>query len=124
MVIERELGAGGIGQVFLARDERLQRQVAVKLLPVERALDRSARLRMLREARSASALQHPGIVAVYDVGEHDGRAFIAMEFVEGETLDKFLERRGKLPPAEAVELLAAFGDAVSAAHEAGCCIVT
>lgn len=119
LVIERELGAGGMGEVFLAYDERLQRQVAVKLLPVERALDRGARQRMLREARSASALKHPGIVTVYDVGEHDGRAFIAMEFVEGETFDKFLDRRGKLPPGEAVELLAAFGDAVAAAHEAG-----
>src|SRR5688572_29611553 len=84
--VERPLGTGGMGDVYLARDERLDRPVALKLLSTARTLDPEARGRMLREARAASALRHPGIVTVYDVGEHEGRTFIAMEYVEGETL--------------------------------------
>jgi hypothetical protein len=119
LVIERQLGAGGMGEVYLARDDRLERKVAIKLLPADRALDVSARARILREARAASALHHPGIVTVHDIGEHDGRAFIVMEYVEGETVHELLERRGRIPPVEAVRILAEIGEAVAAAHDAG-----
>jgi Tol biopolymer transport system component/predicted Ser/Thr protein kinase len=111
--IERKLGAGGMGVVFLARDERLERFVAVKVL------DGDARGRMLREARSASALKHPNIVTVHDVGEHEGRAYIVMEYVEGETLDAMVKRRGPLAPSEAVRLVVEAAGAIAAAHAAG-----
>ena len=117
--VERPLGAGGMGEVYLARDERLERMVALKLLPASRSIDPGARGRMLREARAASALKHPSIVTVYDIGEHDGLVYIVMEHVDGETFDALVRRRGKLPADEAVALFAQVGDAVSAAHAAG-----
>jgi Tol biopolymer transport system component len=117
--IERALGAGGMGEVWLARDERLERLVAVKLLPAESRLDPAARGRMLREARAASGLKHPGIVTVHDIGDHEGLAYIVLEYVEGETFDALVKRRGPLPAAEAVELVAQVGDAVAVAHAAG-----
>ncbi|HUQ07740.1 MAG TPA: protein kinase [Kofleriaceae bacterium] len=117
--VERALGAGGMGEVWLARDERLERLVAVKLLPAESSLDPAARGRMLREARAASALKHPGIVTVHDIGDHEHRAYIVMEYVEGETFDVLVKRRGPLRPPEAVELVAQVADAVAIAHAAG-----
>jgi serine/threonine protein kinase len=118
-LIEGSLGAGGMGEVFAAFDERLERRVALKFLPAERELDLVARGRMLREARAASALKHPGIVTIYEIGEAEGRAFIAMELCEGETLAQRAARRGPLPPAEAVALVRQIGDALTVAHEAG-----
>jgi len=117
--VERPLGTGGMGEVYLARDERLDRPVALKVLSSARTLDPEARGRMLREARAASALRHPGIVTVYDIGEHEGRTYIAMEYVEGETLEEVVRRRGPLPPAEAVDLVAKIADALATAHDAG-----
>ncbi len=118
-VIEGQLGAGGMGEVYAAHDERLERTVALKLLPKRRELDLVARGRMLREARAASALKHPGIVTVHEIGEADGRTFIVMELVEGETLAELVERRGRLPVREALELVRQVGEALSLAHEAG-----
>ena len=108
-----------MGEVWLARDQRLERLVAVKLLPEGRSLDLAARGRMLREARAASALKHPSIVTIHDIGDHDGRAYIVMEYVEGETFDELVKRRGRLPPGEAVELVGQVADAVAVAHAAG-----
>src|SRR5688572_7912954 len=101
-----------MGEVFVAFDERLERRVALKLLPEARALDADARGRMLREGRAASALKHPGIVTIHEVGESDGRTYIVMELVEGETFAQLLARRGKLPPAEAVALVAQAAGAI------------
>ncbi|HTM21005.1 MAG TPA: serine/threonine-protein kinase, partial [Kofleriaceae bacterium] len=118
-VIERPLGAGGMGEVFVAFDPRLERRVAIKLVAGHRSADAAARSRMLREARSASALKHPGIVTVHEIGEADGRTYIAMELVEGQTFAERIAERGALPIDEALGLIARVADAVDAAHQAG-----
>src|SRR5580765_2234215 len=87
-LITSKLGAGGMGEVFLAQDTRLERKAAIKFLPAEMAADLERRQRFLNEAKAASALNHPHVCIVYDVGEtDDGLPFIAMEFVEGQSLD-------------------------------------
>src|SRR5215813_14912620 len=91
--ITSRLGAGGMGEVFLAQDTRLERKAAIKFLPAEMASDPERRERFLAEARAASALNHPHVCVVYDVGEtEDGLPFIAMEFVEGQPLNAVLEQ--------------------------------
>ena len=87
------LGAGGMGEVYRARDEQLDRDVAVKVLPASSFDDPTARARLVREARAAAALNHPNICTVYEVGEADGQAYIAMELVEGQTLSAMLHGR-------------------------------
>src|SRR5262245_59295166 len=84
------LGAGGMGEVYRARDSRLGREVAIKVLPEDLAADVSRLKRFEKEARSASALNHPNIVTIYDIGSADSVAFIAMERVEGKTLRELL----------------------------------
>ncbi|MGQ0704119.1 MAG: protein kinase domain-containing protein, partial [Gemmatimonadales bacterium] len=81
-----KLGQGGMGIVYQARDTRLERLVALKFLPAELCLVDGAKQRFINEARAASALNHPNVAIVYDIGEVDARCFIAMEYVEGETL--------------------------------------
>src|SRR6059058_692376 len=91
--ITAKLGAGGMGEVFLAEDTRLDRKAAIKFLPAEMAGDADRRQRFLTEAKAASALNHPHVCVVYDVGEtQDGPPFIAMEFVEGRTLDALIRQ--------------------------------
>src|SRR6478672_2971597 len=91
--ITARLGAGGMGEVFLAEDTRLERKAAIKFLPVEMAADAERRQRFLNEARAASALSHPHVCVVYDVGEtEDGLPFIAMEFLEGQPLDALVKQ--------------------------------
>ena len=80
------LGAGGMGEVYLAEDSRLDRKVAIKFLSAESASDEGAKKRLMREARAAAKLDHPNICAIYEVGEADGQTFIVMQYVEGETL--------------------------------------
>ena len=112
------LGEGGMGEVYLAVDTRLRRKVALKLLPPAYTHDPERVRRFEREALAASALSHPNIVTIYDIGEVDGRHFIAAEYVEGETLRGRL-RRGPLAQAEALEVATQLASALEAAHAAG-----
>src|SRR5262245_61065572 len=93
------LGAGGMGEVFLAHDTRLNRRVALKLLRAADSLDPDRLRRFVQEARAASALTHPNIAVVYDIGEHEASSFIAMEHVEGRSLAEQL-RAGPLSPRD------------------------
>src|ERR1700680_203442 len=86
-----KLGEGGMGEVWRARDARLNRSVAVKILPLEVSQDPQRRLRFEQEARALGALNHPNIVSVYDIGQQDGRAYIVSELVDGEPLRKTIE---------------------------------
>jgi Tol biopolymer transport system component len=112
------LGAGGMGEVFRARDRRLSREVAVKVLPSEVLRDSDGFARFVEEARAASALNHPGIVTVHDVGEEDGQPYIVMELVQGENLRQRLAR-GPVPAREVASLGGQVAEALAAAHERG-----
>jgi len=114
--ITSKLGAGGMGEVFLADDTWLERKAAIKFLPAEMAADPERRKRFLTEARAASALNHPHVCIVYDVGEtDDGLPFIAMEFVGGQSLDA-LAKQKSLEISRVVEIAAQVADALDAAH--------
>src|SRR5438552_3862444 len=116
--IQAPLGAGGMGEVYKARDTRLDRTVAIKVLPAALALDPAFRGRFDREARAISQLSHPHICALYDVGEHQGTSFLVMEHLEGETLAARLER-GALKVDEAARIGIEIAEALAAAHRAG-----
>ncbi|HRP07995.1 MAG TPA: serine/threonine-protein kinase, partial [Gemmatimonadales bacterium] len=114
--LEREIGRGGMGIVFLARDVRLDRPVALKLLPPERARVAEVRESFLSEARMAARLSHPNIVPIHAVEETGGFVFFAMQYVAGETLGARLRRTGKLPPWDAARILRDVAWALSHAH--------
>jgi tetratricopeptide (TPR) repeat protein/predicted Ser/Thr protein kinase len=116
--IEQEIGQGGMGQVFRARDTRLGRPVAIKLIRAERGQSPALRIRFQREARATAALNHPHICTLYDVGEQDGMSYLVMEYVEGQTLASRL-REGPLPLDQLLRRAVEVSQALAAAHERG-----
>src|ERR1700686_3164712 len=116
--IQSALGAGGMGEVYKARDTRLDRTIAIKILPASLAVDPQFRERFDREARAISQLTHPHICTLYDVGEHDGTAFLVMELLDGETLADRLTK-GALPMAQALTIAIEVASALDAAHRVG-----
>jgi len=114
--IEGEIGRGGMGVVYRARDEKLKRRVAIKVLPPELAFQAEIRARFTREAETAARLSHPHIVPIYTVGEGNGLVYFVMGYVDGESLAGRLKRRGKLPVEEVRRIMKETADALSAAH--------
>jgi len=115
----RQLGAGGMGEVFLAHDDELGRNIAIKLLPPHLAADAEHLGRLRNEARSASSLNHPNIVTIYEIGRDDSqRAFMAMEYVDGQTLREVL-RGDALPVRKTLQIAAQIADGLAAAHKRG-----
>jgi eukaryotic-like serine/threonine-protein kinase len=118
--VEGEIGRGGMGVVYNARDERLKRRVAIKVLPPELAFQEGIRTRFLREAETAARLSHPNIVPIHTVGEGpDGIVYFVMAYVDGEPLSARLKRRGRLPAEETRRILTETADALGAAHAVG-----
>ena len=116
--IQEKLGEGGMGEVWRARDARLNRSVAVKILPAGVAGDPVRRQRFEQEAQALGALNHPNIVAVYDIGQSEGQAYIVSELVEGESLRKLIER-GAVPVRKIIEISTQTAEGIAAAHALG-----
>lgn len=117
--LKRLLGRGGMGSVYLAHDPRLARDVALKVLSPELALEPEFRERFVSEARSCSALNHPNITTIHEIGESEGVHFIAFELVEGETLETVLDREVRLSPERVVDVALALAGALAHAHDRG-----
>ncbi len=116
--IQSPLGAGGMGEVYRARDVRLDRTVAVKVLASHLSSSPELKQRMEREARAISSLNHPNICHLYDIGSQDGTDYLVMEFLEGETLAERL-RKGPLPLSEILKIGSAVAEALALAHRQG-----
>src|ERR1700687_5975857 len=112
------IGAGGMGEVYRARDTRLERDVAIKVLPANLSSDASSRQRLEREAKAVSRLSHPHICTLHDIGHQDGVDFLVMELVEGETLERRLTK-GPLPPEQTIRFAAQIADALAHAPKLG-----
>ncbi|MBK7597768.1 MAG: serine/threonine protein kinase [Acidobacteria bacterium] len=116
--IVSKIGAGGMGEVYRARDTRLDREVAIKVLPADFANDPDRLKRFEQEARATSALNHPNILTVYDIGTHEGAPFIVAELLDGEELRAQLEE-GAIAPKKVIEYARQIADGLAAAHEKG-----
>ncbi|HEY7911178.1 MAG TPA: serine/threonine-protein kinase, partial [Blastocatellia bacterium] len=112
------LGAGGMGEAYLAEDQSLDRKVAIKLLPPDSVADQRARRRLIKEAKAAARLDHPNICSIYEVAEEDGTTFIVMQYIEGETLASRI-KRGPLELREALDIATQTADALAEAHSRG-----
>ncbi|MDX6306498.1 MAG: hypothetical protein QOI77_3467, partial [Blastocatellia bacterium] len=112
------IGAGGMGEVYRAHDARLDREVAIKVLPADFAADRDRLRRFEQEAKATSALNHPNILTVYDIGEHDGSPYIVAELLDGEELRDRLNE-GSIPLRKVTEYAQQIVNGLSAAHEKG-----
>src|SRR5436190_15587217 len=113
-----KIGEGGMGEVYLAQDTTLDRKVAIKLLPAGSSTSEEANKRLRREASTAAQLDHPNICSVYEAGQEDGRSFIVMQFVEGETLDVRLKRK-PLDLSESLSIATQVADGLAEAHSRG-----
>src|SRR5436853_6280399 len=116
--IRSQIGAGGMGEVYLAQDSKLDRKVALKILPADVASNRDRMERFVREAKAAAALNHPHIAHIYEIGESEGVHFIAMEYIDGETLREKLHR-DKAPLAKLLKYLTQVAEGLAKAHAAG-----
>jgi len=116
--IVEKIGEGGMGVVYKARDTRLERMAALKVLPADKTLDPERKRRFVQEAKAASALNHPNIVTIYDIGTDDGIDFIAMEYLAGRPLEALIQRQG-MRPAEVLRITVQITDALATAHAAG-----
>jgi serine/threonine protein kinase len=116
--VEEKLGEGGMGLVYRAYDTQLRRPVALKVLSLEHASDPERRSRLLREARAASALNHPSIVGIHEVGSDNGVDFIAMEFIEGKALSEIIPAKG-LPLAKALDYAVQIAGGLEKANAGG-----
>jgi tetratricopeptide (TPR) repeat protein len=116
--VRAALGRGGMGEVYLAEDTRLKRLVAIKILVVDSHADEHGSRRLMREAQAAAALDHPNICSIYEVGEQDGRAFIVMQYVEGETLAARSQRH-RLATSEILDIMISVADGLGEAHARG-----
>jgi len=117
--IVEQLGRGGMGVVYLARDKQLDRPVALKFLGSLVDGSEEYRKRFEREARAAAKVNHPNIISIYDISSEQGKAYIAMEYVEGPNLHRYIAQKGALPAREAVNLIRQACSALQAVHEAG-----
>src|SRR5215471_1893454 len=117
--IVSKIGEGGMGEVYLAQDTKLDRKVAIKFLNQEFSKDEDKLNRFGREARAASALNHPNILTVYEIGEVDGRNYIATELIDGTTLRQHLAQKEPLPLNTILKIGVQVAEALSAAHQAG-----
>ena len=118
-VLGDRIGRGGMGVVYRATHVHLGREVALKLLAPELAREQDFRDRFLRESRLAASLDHPSVVTVYDAGDSDGTLYIAMRYMEGTDLAKYLQREGPLSPPTTISMLDQVGSALDAAHQLG-----
>src|SRR5215472_6253116 len=116
--IQAALGAGGMGEVYRARDTRLGRDVAIKVLPSSFSSDGERLHRFQQEARAAGALNHPNILSIYDTGAHDGSPYVVSELLEGETLRQRISGT-TLPPRKAIDFALQIAHGLAAAHEKG-----
>ncbi|MGB7624603.1 MAG: serine/threonine-protein kinase [Terriglobia bacterium] len=117
--IVSKIGAGGMGEVYLAQDTKLDRKVAIKFLHEEFSKDGDKLGRFIQEAKAASALNHPNILTVYEIGEIDGKNYIATELIEGQTLREHLSHKESLQLNQILEIGVQVAEALSAAHQAG-----
>src|SRR5450755_1233890 len=116
--IQSPLGSGGMGEVYRAIQSGLDRTVAIKVLPAEKVADRERKQRFVQEAKSASSLNHPNIITIYDIGQAEGVDFISMEYVSGKALDRLIPRHG-MRLNEALKCAVQIADALARAHSAG-----
>jgi serine/threonine protein kinase len=117
--VDREIGRGGMGIVYRAKDVRLKRQVAIKILPPELAFRSEIRQRFLKEAETAAQLSHPNIVPIYSVDEKDGLVYFVMAFIDGDNLAKRIHDHGAIDAKETRRIIRDVADALSYAHQNG-----
>ena len=115
--IVEKIGEGGMGEVYLAEDTKLERKVALKFLPMHYTKDLEVNARFQREAKATAALNHPNIVTVYEIDEHQGRAYIAMEYVKGQSLRDAMTQ-SELPMNRMIEILSQICEGLAKAHQA------
>jgi serine/threonine-protein kinase len=114
-----KIGAGGMGVVYRARDLKLENEVALKMIRYDRQTDDQARKRLYQEVKLARLINHPHVAHIYDLGEWEEHEFLSMEYIDGQTLQQYLKKKGPLPLPEGMRLLRQIGQGLLAAHQVG-----